>query len=146
MRRALAALVPLALVLPGCGGGDDGGLSRADYRARANAACAKTATAMAQLPRLQQEQKLSIDALQNRADEIGDALTAAITALKPPSDLQEEHAALLKEIGRQDGGTGDVAGIVKQEAALAAAFRAVGAQGCAGVVQASIDRLRSAPS
>ena len=40
MKRALLPVVPLAL-LAACGGGDDGGLSKAEYLSKAEAICAK---------------------------------------------------------------------------------------------------------
>ena len=86
--RRLSTLLLVALAA-GCGGGDSGPLSRADYTKKANASCVTAERKLDALggfenfDELSREMKLGQDALDQSAQELRD--------LEPPAKLVDRH-------------------------------------------------------
>ena len=146
-RRALAALAAVALAA-GCGGGEDGRLSAAAYRARATRICADARRRTVALGRPQTTGQFK----RFLAGGIGVSARSLrrLEALRPPKDLQDEHAAIvagerraLAELralaSRLHGDSRDVALLKRTRPALDrlgaeadARYRAAGLDACAG--------------
>ena len=90
--RNLSILV-LVVFAAGCGGGDSGTLSRADYTKRANASCVEAERKLDALggfedfKELEREMKAGQDALEQSADELRE--------LEPPEQLAARHEKLV---------------------------------------------------
>jgi len=94
-RRAVAAVAALAAVaLPaGCGGGGDGRLSASAYRARATRICddARRRTVALGQPRTTSQFKTFLVG----GIAVSERSLRRLQALRPPKDLQDEHAAII---------------------------------------------------
>src|SRR5215207_6299155 len=107
--RTLSILV-LVVFAAGCGGGDSGMLSRADYTKRANASCVEAERKLDALGgfedfnELEREMKAGQDALEQAA--------GALRELEPPEQLTTRHEKLVELTQK----TADLAGRLSEAA------------------------------
>ena len=147
MRRALLAAAGAAALLAGCGGGDDGTLSAAEYRAQASRICTDTQRQTDALGRPKKTSEFKI--FLQRGLRVTDRNLQRFSALKPPKDLEDEHNAIiageragqeqLRELSRElHGDARDIALLRRVQPRLAklsgetdARYRAAGLTRCA---------------
>ncbi len=86
----------LTLALAACGG--DEALSADDYSSQLDAACAEVMQANRELPQIQADEELSIEEVEELAEENGDEFIAKVRDLTPPDDLADVHEDLVEGI------------------------------------------------
>lgn len=135
--RRLTPLV-LALVLAGCGGsGGDARLSAADYRAKADAACARVDDELLRLPVKARAEGLGVQELVKRGRAITGRYVDTITGLRPPSDLADAHSKLaghLEEFRAEDDRIPEPDATQRHNVELRADFTALGLKRCLATV------------
>jgi hypothetical protein len=89
----LAAAAAATGLLAGCGGGGSDRLSAKDYRAQATAICADTQRATDALGRPKRTSEFKV--FLARGLKVTDRSLRRFAALKPPTDLQNEHDAII---------------------------------------------------
>ena len=120
LRRAVGLLaVPLAALLCACGGGSPGGdtLSRDEFVTRANEIC-RDAREDAAYPQKPRSDEAFAEALDSAAAAYRD-LHSRLSALRPPSELESDVEALLRNADVADT-VETVADAVRKEGSLAA--------------------------
>jgi hypothetical protein len=93
VRRRLIVLTPALALLAGCGSSGDGRLSAGDYRAQASRICADTQRETAALGRPRGTSAFKV--FLTRGLRVTDRNLRRFAALRPPSDLQDEHDAIV---------------------------------------------------
>ena len=124
----------LALALGACGGG---GLSADDYRSQLDDACGEITEKNQQLPRIQNDQNLSSEEVEELADDNGDEFEAKVEDLDPPTDLADEHRELLDSFDDpKPESREDFVAVLEEGADL---YERIGASGCESGLRRSLE-------
>jgi hypothetical protein len=139
----LLAVVALAAGASACGESDDAP-SPDEYGAELDAACRELEDALSTLPAVQREEDLSIEEVQQRADEASVAYFATVEGLDPPEELEDAHAELL-EFGQQVAPDPSDLDAMRDVAARALdIYSRLGADGCAESQRRAVEQLEGA--
>ena len=131
----------LTLAFAACGGDD--ALSADDYSSQLDAACAEVMQANLELPQIQADEELSIEEVEELAEENGDEFIAKVRDLTPPDDLADVHEDLVEGIEKGPPEDDLEAYLAYQEEG-AARYDELGATGCADGIRESNEALEEA--